>query len=1132
MPGLICRWRGWRRMCARVLPSTLCRGLQRGVIVVVSLVVAPYTLAYQPGKDGVGAITTANTVINTYTTLNAAAAQNATTITVTSAAALTGLSVNDVLLIYNPQGATITSPDDATYGTISALNNAGRFEFVNVDAINGNTLTIDSGGSANSCGGGLRNSYDNGAEVVRVPQYSSLTISGTGSVTAQAWNGTTGGIVAAFVQNTATVGGAGITVAGQGFRGGALTNNTGDQGTNWTYYRVNAAQQGFTPPSGTGTIQGNGGAQKGESIAGSLATYESTYNGGYGRGAPANGGGGGDAHNGGGGGGANGDNGVSWNGEGNPDNSVATYTTAWNIDGTITSTNTSSGGGRGGYTYAANTHDPTTTAPGNTNWGGNNRLERGGLGGRPLTNDPSTAGDRLFFGGGGGAGDENNGAGTAGGNGGGIVFLLASTIAGTGTINANGASALNNNGLGTGNDAPGGGGAGGSIILIANSSLSGVALQANGGKGGNQHITTAESEGAGGGGGGGYIAVNGGTPGSASATGGANGTSDSTGITPPKFPANGATQGGNGVPNGVAPALTNFPLCYLPVLAISKTDNGPWVAGQTNSQYTLTVKNTGSVATTGTITVLDTMPSGITPPASFTSNGWTCSFASPTLTCTSSTAIAALGGSSTITAPVTVTAAAEPGVTNRSSVGGGGDPNNGGSPPVPGSCAAGDNHCGNDTTTVNAATVPTMTKAFSPVQIPSGGTSILTLNFTNPNANANLSGLSVGDTFPAGMSVASPVTTSNTCGGTFAPIAGSTAISLSGSTLAASATCSISVVVTDSTAGTATNTTGAVNTNESGAGGTASATLTVVAPPTISKSFGASSISVNGTTSLSFTITNPNAATSLTGVAVTDTLPSGLKVAAPNGLAGSCGGGTITAAAGSGSVSLSGATLAASTSCTFSVNVTGTTVGTQNNTTSNITSTNGGQGNTATATVTVTPVANLVVTKVASPVGTYLPGQSLSYTITVMNNGPSGVTGASVSDTVPAALTGVTWTCTGTGGGTCTASGSGNINDTVSIPSGGLLTYSVSATVALSATGSITNTVTVSSPIASSTCATPPCTSTASATNTNSGAAQLTIAKSATPSAFAVGQSGTYSLLVSNTGTSSTGGAITVSDTL
>ena len=146
------------------------------------------------------------------------------------------------------------------------------------------------------------------------------------------------------------------------------------------------------------------------------------------------------------------------------------------------------------------------------------------------------------------------------------------------------------------------------------------------------------------------------------------------------------------------------------------------------------------------------------------------------------------------------------------------------------------------------------------------------------------------------------------------------------------------------------------------------------APPAISKAFGAASIALNGTTSLTFTLQNNNAS-ALTGVGFTDTLPAGLAVSSPNGLTGSCGGGAITAIAGSGSVNLSGATLAGAASCTFRVNVTGTTLGIKNNVTGAVTSVESGSGGTASASVTVA-----AVTSFTGPTATGSGNATVSFT--------------------------------------------------------------------------------------------------------------------------------------------------------
>jgi uncharacterized repeat protein (TIGR01451 family) len=88
-------------------------------------------------------------------------------------------------------------------------------------------------------------------------------------------------------------------------------------------------------------------------------------------------------------------------------------------------------------------------------------------------------------------------------------------------------------------------------------------------------------------------------------------------------------------------------------------------------------------------------------------------------------------------------------------------------------------------------------------------------------------------------------------------------------------------------------------------------------------------------------------------------------------------------------------------------------------------------------------------------------GQNTTYTIVVSNAGPDEVGNAMVTDTFPG-LTGVTWTATFTGGATGTPNGSGPINESVDLPSGGSVTYTATGTV-IASSGNLVNTATVSS---------------------------------------------------------------------
>ena len=133
------------------------------------------------GQDGT---LTVNGVaqLNEYTALAANAALGATTLQVTDATQLDSvtfgpLAAGNLIMIYQAQGAAIDTAD-ATYGAITALNGAGLHEMVEVSSVAGNTITI-----GNGCLG-LKNAYSAAGrtQVVRVPQFTTLTVSSTGTI--------------------------------------------------------------------------------------------------------------------------------------------------------------------------------------------------------------------------------------------------------------------------------------------------------------------------------------------------------------------------------------------------------------------------------------------------------------------------------------------------------------------------------------------------------------------------------------------------------------------------------------------------------------------------------------------------------------------------------------------------------------------------------------------------------------------------------------------------------------------------------------------------------------------------------------------------------------------------------------
>lgn len=490
-----------------------------------------------PGKDGNATGTNAlgfggtSVVVNTYYPATSNASSGSTSINVgTPRGSATAITAGDLLLVIQIQDSNINRSNSNSYGdgvsggdANGATNdrNTGLHEYVQATGpVSGGSVPIQGA----TAGSGLINTYRNSNatgsrgqrrfQVIRVPQYADCEIVGT--VEAEHWNGSTGGIVAMDVDGTLTFfSGSEVNVTGQGFRGGGARQLFGGGGGSNTDYRTNSSNN-YNGSKGEGTAgtpryvhQSFTGTQPPGQVINTGA--EGYPNGSYGRGAPGNAGGGGtdgntsanDQNSGGGGGGNGGD------------------------------------GGRGGNSWSSN-------------------LAVGGYGGGAFG---AATIQRLVLGGGGGAATRNNSANVqgSGGAGGGLVMIRAATITGTGTIEANGIEPNAANGLLPANDGGGGGGAGGTLVVFGNAgSLANIALLANGGKGGDCALIDP-NHGPGGGGGGGLIYVNDLLTGTVSTNGGANGITSSPAI------AYGATSGSGGSSFLNAQITTLEPCGFVPV---------------------------------------------------------------------------------------------------------------------------------------------------------------------------------------------------------------------------------------------------------------------------------------------------------------------------------------------------------------------------------------------------------------------------------------------------------------------------------------------------------------------------------------------------------------------------------------
>jgi uncharacterized repeat protein (TIGR01451 family) len=113
--------------------------------------------------------------------------------------------------------------------------------------------------------------------------------------------------------------------------------------------------------------------------------------------------------------------------------------------------------------------------------------------------------------------------------------------------------------------------------------------------------------------------------------------------------------------------------------------------------------------------------------------------------------------------------------------------------------------------------------------------------------------------------------------------------------------------------------------------------------------------------------------------------------------------------------------------------------------------------NSVTRSVVLLPQADVSISKTDGQ-SSAMAGTPVEYTLVAANAGPSDAPGVLVTDAFPTELSGVSWTCSGAGGGTCAAAGSGDIAESIDLPAGSSVTFTASATIDIGFTGVLSNT--------------------------------------------------------------------------
>ena len=516
-----------------------------------------------------------------------------------------------------------------------------------------------------------------------------------------------------------------------------------------------------------------------------------------------------------------------------------------------------------------------------------------------------------------------------------------------------------------------------------------------------------------------------------------------------------------------------------PDLTLTKTANPSQAKAGDAVDFTLVVKNisTDGPFVSGTITVSDPMPAGLTltqPVAAAT--GWNCDASTATTASCTYTGALPIPAGGTVGAPIVLrtTVAASPDslaatLTNSACV----------STPTAQQSVA--NDCG--TATVTLTPQVALTKTSSAGTGPVAGSSTLTYTLLARNAGVVVAdGAVLADAVPTGIdSFAWSCTSTGSAAAVFTPASGMGAVNVTIGTfppgaavqcvVTAQTSASLPAAVKNSATLSSAITGATCLPNDSAMPCTAEVSNASMPVLGLTKSSNGGNALVTGSTVI-YTVTATNSGTvPATGASVVDAVPSG--VASQTWTCTAAGGAVCPNVSGSGALNEAIATWPASGSLTYVITAQLAASGLPNTVVNNASVT--APAGTATCVTpqhaSATPPCVVSVTdtvlrpKVSitktSTAGSLLAGSSFSYIVTVRNtNAPAN--GTVVADSLPANVASWSWTCTASGGAVCpVTSSTAALNETIAtFPAGGQVVYAITAQLAASATGTVSNTAT------------------------------------------------------------------------